>query len=192
MSQLPPFRHGDDGPPRHLLSLRRFLQLAVVFLVVGALAGLLFSRADPQRAGRLVVAELTTTEDGPPDAPGPDPVTPVTGPDRGPPVCGPQDAPLDPATQVATLASGVVLVQHDPELDDADLARLTTFAARDRVALAPNPDLPDGVAVVATSWRQRMPLERVDVDLLASFAQGHADRAPDLQACPGAGTVDGG
>lgn len=180
MSQLPPYRHGGDAP-RHLLSWRRFLQLAVVFLVVGVGAGLLFSRADPDRAARLVVAEFTVTEDGPAQAAGPDPVTPVTGPQRGTPTCGVVDQPVTVDTQVATLASGVVLIQHRPELSDDDrLERLP----RDRVLIAPNPDLPEGVQVVATSWRQRMALDRLDVDLLASFAQGHADRAPAVAACP--------
>ena len=180
MSQLPPFRHGGDAP-RHLLSLRLFLKLAVGLLVLGVGAGLLFSRADPERAARVVVAELTTTEDGPAGEAGPDPVTPVTGPQRGTPACGVADGPLDVATQVATLASGVVLIQHRSDLvGDERLERL----AGDRVAVAPNDDLPDGVQVVATSWRHRMPLERVDLDLLASFVRGHADRAPDLTPCP--------
>lgn len=181
MSGLPPYRHGGDAP-RHLLSWRRFLQLAVALLVLGVGAGLLFSRADPERAARVVVAEFTTTEDGPADRAGPDPVTPVTGPQRGTPVCGVVDEPLDPGTQVATLASGVVLIQHRSDLAGDD--RLDRIGAVERVAVAPNDRLPDGVQVVATSWRHRMPLERVDVDLLASFVRGHADRAPDLTDCP--------
>ncbi len=147
-------------------------------------AGALFGRADPQRAARLVVAEFTVTEDGPPDAPGPDPRTPVTGPQRGTPACGPQDAPLDPPRQVATLAAGVVLVQHGEVLSAQEQAIVDQLAERDRVATAPAPALPPGTAVVATSWRHRMALERYDADLLDAFVTGHADRAPAVSACP--------
>lgn len=41
-----------------------------------------------------------------------------------------------------------------------------------------------GSAVVATSWRHRMPLDSVDADLLDAFVTGHVDRAPDLAPCP--------
>ncbi len=184
MNQLPPHRHGGAPPPRHPLSWRRFLQLGVAFLVVGLAGGLLFSRADPDRAARLVVAEFTTSEDGPAESAGPDPVTPVTGPHRGAPTCGRNDGPLGVEAQVATLASGVTVVQHRPDLPPEDDQRLDRLAERDRVVVAPNTDLPDGVVVVATAWRQRMPLERIDLELLGSFVQGHADRAPALADCP--------
>lgn len=184
MSALPPHRHGVTPPPRHPLSLRRFLQLAAALLVVGVLAGVLFSRSDPDRAARLVVAEFTTTEDGPADAAGPDPATPVTGPQRGTPTCGARSTPLPVGEQVATLASGVVIVHHRPDLATADRDRLAQLTDEDRLLLAPNPDLPTGRAVVATAWRRRMPLDRIDLDLLVNFVRGHADRAPAVADCP--------
>jgi hypothetical protein len=166
------------------LSLRRFVQLAGGLLVLGLLAGVLFGRADPQRAARVVVTEFTTTEDGPAGEPGPDPVTPVTGPSRGPPACGVQAGPLTPAEQVTTLAAGVVLLQVPAELPAEDRDRVDEVAEGERVAVAVNGGLPEGVAVVATSWRQRMPLDRVDTELLAAFVTGHVDRAPATRACP--------
>jgi hypothetical protein len=189
VSELPPFAHGGaaDRPPRDpARTLRRFALAAVALLLLGFGAGALFGRVDPARAARLVVAEYTVTEDGPPDAPGPDPQLPVTGPDRGVPVCGQHRGPLDPSTQVATLAAGVVLVQHRTELPDGAEQVLAQLAARDRVAVAPTPALDgeDGPVVVATSWRHRMPLDRVDADLLGSFVTGHADRAPAVTDCP--------
>jgi hypothetical protein len=109
----------------------------------------------------------------------------VTGPQRGDPACGRLSEPIDPAAQVATLASGVVLVQHPREVSAREEAVLADLAARERVAIAPSEALDeDGPTVVATSWRQRMSLDRVDGELLDAFVTGHADRAPDLRDCP--------
>lgn len=185
---LPPHRHGgtpeSNGPVVPFLTLRRFAIAAVVLVVGGLLAGVLFGRADPSTAARVVVSEFTIEEDGPAEAPGPDPVTPVTGPQRGTPVCGELEDPLSPGRQVEILAAGVVLVQHHTDLDPSGLEVLQRLATRDRVAVAPNPDLDADVAVVATSWRHRMPLERIDADLLDAFVTGHAGRAPAVAACP--------
>jgi hypothetical protein len=190
VNQLPPHRHGGGDPSRpdrdRTRSLRLFALAAFGLLVVGFGAGTLFGRADPPRAARLVVAEFTVTEDGPPDAPGPDPAFPVTGPQRGDPVCGRRAEPLDAAAQVATLASGVVVVQHRPQLTDAQEEVLEALVDRDRVVVAPTDALgaADDPIVVATAWRQRMTLDRVDAELLDAFVTGHADRAPALADCP--------
>lgn len=187
MSQLPPHRHGA-GPPAERdtrRTLRRFALAAALLVVAGFGAGTLFGRVDPGRAARLVVSEWTVTEDGPAGAPGPDPAFPVTGPQRGEPICGRVEAPLDAATQIRTLAAGVVLVQHRVDLSDAERAVVDDLADRDRVAVAPSDDLDDGgPAVVATSWRHRMPLDRVDRELLDAFVTGHVDRAPAVTGCP--------
>jgi hypothetical protein len=184
---LPAYRHGgegDGGAPRRRRTVRRFALAAVVLLIVGFGAGAILGQVDPPRAARLVVSELTVTEDGPADAPGPDPLTPVTGPQRSQPVCGELDDPLPPARQVETLAAGVVLVQHRPDVPPEQRQVLRELARRDRVAVAPTEvDLGDAV-VVATSWRHRMPLDRVDRDLLDAFVTGHADRAPAVAPCP--------
>lgn len=177
-------RRAADEPLRLRRRLRRLVGIVVGITVLAFAAGALFGRADPPRAARLVVAEFTVTEDGPPDAPGPDPDVPVTGPQRGTPVCGPQTEPLAPAQQVETLAAGVVLIQHRPELDADHAATLERLAARDRVATAPSTRLPADVVVVATSWRRRMALDRVDAELLTAFVTGHADRAPAVAPCP--------
>lgn len=186
MTGLPPHRHGGDDarPIVPFLTWRRFVVAAVVLLLGGLVAGVVFGRADPGRAARVVVAEFTVVEDGPPDAPGPDPVTPVTGPQRGAPSCGRLDGPLDPGRQVELLAAGVVLVQHRAEVSGDERAVLDELADRDRVAVAVADELPDDTAVVATSWRRRMPLPRADRELLDAFVTGHADRAPAVTACP--------
>lgn len=193
MNDLPPHRHGGAGtsddadrPARdRTRTLRRFALAAVVLLVVGFAAGTLFGRVDPQRAARLVVAEFTVTEAGSGGVPGPDPAFPTTGPQRGEPVCGRLEAPLAPAVQVATVASGVVIVQHRVDISGEEAAFLDHLATRDRIAVAPHEALGEGEpAVVATSWRHRMALDRVDRDLLDAFVTGHADRAPAVTACP--------
>lgn len=166
-------------------TLRRFGVAALVVIVVGLGAGTLFGRVDPERAARLVVSEYTVTEDGPEGVAGPDPVFPVTGPDRGTPACGRSPEPLSPERQVATVASGVVIIQHRPAPGADEEQVLEQLAARERVVVAPNDELgEEGPAVVATSWRHRMVLGRVDLDLLDAFVTGHADRAPALAACP--------
>ncbi|WP_169786922.1 DUF3105 domain-containing protein [Nitriliruptor alkaliphilus] len=187
MTALPPHRHGDPTRPARdpARTLRRFALAAAVLLIVGFGAGALFGRVDPQRAARLVVSEFTEVEDGPADAPGPDPAFPATGPQRGDPACGRIDTPLDPGDQVATIAAGVVLVQHRTDLTPEQVAYLDELAGRDRVAVAPTDALEeDGPVVVATSWRHRMSLDRVDRELLEAFVTGHVDRAPAVTACP--------
>jgi hypothetical protein len=186
---LPPSRHQGEGPSASAgggtdlrRTVRRFVAAAVVLAVVAVVAGLLLGRTQPDRGARLVVREFVIVEDGRGEAPGPDPTTPTSGTDRGGPLCGWRGAPVPPEQQVATLASGVVLVQHGPSATGEDRRVLGALSARDRVAIAPNPDL--DAAVVATAWRHRMPLDRARTELLEAFVTGHADRAPDPRPCP--------
>jgi hypothetical protein len=185
---LPPSRHegADASRPTSRRDLRRtirrFLLAAVVLSIVAVSAGVLLGRTQPDRGARLVVREFVVVEDAPGEGPGPDVTTPTSGASRGVPACGWLPSPLPPAGQVATLASGVVLLQHGPQATEEDRRVLEELAARDRVAVAPNPELTD--AVVATAWRHRMPLDRARRELLEAFVTGHADRAPDLRPCP--------
>jgi hypothetical protein len=185
---LPPSRHeGVDASrptrPRDLRrSARRFVLAAIVLSILAVGAGLLLGRTQPDRGARLVVREFVLVEDAPGGAPGPDAMTPTSGAARGAPACGWRPSPLPPTEQVATLASGVVLVQHGPQATDEDLRVLEDLARRDRVAVVPNPALTD--TVVATAWRHRMALDRARRELLDAFVTGHADRAPDLRPCP--------
>jgi hypothetical protein len=185
---LPPSRHeGADasrptGPRDLRRTVRRFVLAALVLSIVAVGAGLLLGRTQPDRGARLVVREFVVVEDAPGEEPGPDAIAPTSGAARGAPACGWRPSPLPSTEQVATLASGVVLVQHGPQATDEDRRVLESLARRDRVAVAPNPDLTD--AVVATAWRHRMPLDRARRELLDAFVTGHADRAPDLRSCP--------
>lgn len=78
----------------------------------------------------------------------------------------------------------MVLVQHRPDLSGEDLDALAALGRQDRVAVAPSDALSGSEVVVATAWRQRMPLDRVRTDLLEAFVTGHADRAPAVTPCP--------
>jgi hypothetical protein len=184
---LPPSVHGGpgSGPPdrrsRFRRALVRFAATTAVLTVVAVGAGIVLGRTQPDRGARLVVREFVVVEDAVGVAPGPVAVTPTSGSARGVPACGVLIEPLDADEQVATLASGVVLLQHGPAATDADRRTLEELAARGRVAVAPNPDLSD--AVVATAWRHRMPLDRGRPELLDAFVTGHADRAPDVRPC---------
>jgi hypothetical protein len=186
---LPPSRHEgvDASRPTRARDLgrtvRRFVLAAVVLSILAVGAGLLLGRTQPDRGARLVVREFVVVEDTPGEEPGPVVLAPTSGAARGAPACGWRRSPLPPTEQVATLASGVVLVQHGPQATDEDRRVLEDLAHRDRVAVAPNPDLDD--AVVATAWRHRMPLDRARRELLDAFVTGHADRAPDVRPCPG-------
>ncbi len=196
--QLPPARHGSStGRPRLRpgISLLRLLGWGLVVVVVAGAAGLWFGRADPQRAARVVVSEFVVEEDNPEPTPGPDPevptsVSPEDGEVTGDPRCGVLDEPLEPEAQVEILAAGVVLIQYGAEAPDDQIDALTELATeRDRVALAPNPELDE--PIVATSWRQRLDLEGFELDLYDAFAIGHADRSPDVQPCPDDGAGAG-
>jgi hypothetical protein len=189
-SPLPPSRHGDHGSPpadrgaRFRRAVVRFAVAGVVLAVLAVTAGIVLGRTQPDRGARLVVREFVVVEDATGAAAGPDRVTPTSGANRGDPSCGLAAEPLTGDEQVATLASGVVLLQHGPDATPSDRRVLEELATRPRVAVAPNPELSD--AVVATAWRHRMPLDRARPELLEAFVTGHADRAPDLRPCPGA------
>lgn len=164
-------------------SLGRLVLAAVVVAMLAGGAGWLFSRVDEPRATRLVVGEQVVAEELREDEPGPDPRVPTSGPQRGAPACGVHQRPLTGQQQVATLAAGGVVVQHDPDLAARALARLGALAtSHDRVAVAPS-DHVEG-AVVATAWRHRLEQAEVDADELEAFVTGWRGRGPHTRPCP--------
>lgn len=101
---------------------------------------------------------------------------PTSGPHvPGPPRSGVLDAPLPRPEQVGHLEAGGVLVQHHG-LTDEQVDQLATLAG-DRVAVAPNPDLP--APIVATAWLRSMRCSTPDLEALAAFVEAHLGRAPD-------------
>jgi hypothetical protein len=182
---LPPHRH-EEPPSRRARLRRSLLQLGGATLIVAALAlgaGWMFGRVDEPRAARLLLSEEVEAQDEAGDRPGPDPAIPTSGPHRADPECGVRDTPLSPEEQVASLASGVVVLQHDPGLPASDLQALRDLAdGHDRVLLAPAPEA--DAAVVATAWRHRYDQEELTIDRLETFVVGHRDRSPDPRPCP--------
>jgi hypothetical protein len=184
-ADLPPHRH-EDGPPRRVRLRRSVLQLAAATAIVALLAlgaGWIFGRVDEPRAARLVLGDEVVVEEASEDAAGPDAEVPTSGPHRADPVCGVLDAPLSVDEQVAALASGLVVLQHDPGLADDDLGALRELVERhDRVVLAPAPGL--GAAVVGTAWRHRYEQQELAIERLESFVTGYRGRSPDPRPCP--------
>jgi drug/metabolite transporter (DMT)-like permease len=82
--------------------------------------------------------------------------------------------PLTRPSQVGALEAGVVLIQYH-DLSQADVETLSQLA-RDKVVVAPNPDLPD--RVVATSWLNKQVCSAVDVPELRGFVRNHQGRGP--------------
>lgn len=183
----PPFRH-DEAPDRRTAVRRQLGLLALGLLVVGVgglAAGWLFAKSTPQRAASTLVADLV--EDEPPrGAEGESAATgapaPTSGDHRGEPTCGVLARPVGPGEQVATLASGGVVVQYRPDgLDDGGLAVLRELGTRERVLVAPNPEI--GHDVVATAWTRRLTLEAPNRELLAAFATAYRGGGPDPGPC---------
>lgn len=102
---------------------------------------------------------------------------PTSGPHQpGPEVTGTLDEPISRPVQVGLLEGGAVLVQHDPDLPAADVARLQGLVDAG-VVLAPNPDLP--APVVATAWVHKLSCSEVDVAALREFVRERLGKGPD-------------
>jgi Protein of unknown function (DUF3105) len=102
---------------------------------------------------------------------------PTSGPHQlAPPVDGVVDEPIARPVQVGILERGDVLVQHDPDLDAPELARLEDLAG-DGVVVAPNPDLPS--PVVATAWLYKRACDAVDTAALQTFIDERRGKGPD-------------
>ena len=102
---------------------------------------------------------------------------PTSGPHSlAPPVEGVVDESIARPVQVGILERGDVLVQHDPDLDAADVATLQELAG-DGVVVAPNPDLPS--PVVATAWLYKRTCDAVDLAALEEFIDQHQGKGPD-------------
>lgn len=99
---------------------------------------------------------------------------PTSGPHQpGEPLSGVLDEPVPRPVQVGHLEAGGVLIQHRGDLDPEQLAGLRSLAG-ERVAVAPNPDLPD--PVVATAWLFKQRCDAVDVEALRRFVDDHLGR----------------
>lgn len=102
---------------------------------------------------------------------------PTSGPHQpSPPMEGVVAEPITRPIQVGILERGDVLIQHDPDLDEADVDALQALAGGD-VVVAPNPDLPE--AVVATAWTYKRTCSQVDVEALEQFAAERAGHGPE-------------
>jgi len=102
---------------------------------------------------------------------------PTSGPHQlAPPVDGVVDEPIARPVQVGVLERGDILLQHDPDLDAEEVARLEDLAG-DGVVVAPNPDLPS--PVVATAWVYKRTCDSVDVEALQEFIDERRGKGPD-------------
>lgn len=164
-------------------SVKQLLVAMAVLAVAALAAGWLFGRGDAPSAARLLLSEEVDEQPLAEDAPGPDPDLPTSGPDRGTVLCGVVDAPVAPSAQVATLAAGVVILQHRPDLGDGEHATLREVAGEhERVLVAPSEHV--GADVVATAWRHRFEPDDITRTRLERFVVGWSGRGPDPAACP--------
>jgi hypothetical protein len=84
---------------------------------------------------------------------------------------------------VSSLAAGVVILQHDPDLPTSTRAELGELVERrESVLVAPR----DGIdtEVVATAWRHRFESEDASVTELERFVVGYSGRGPAPARCP--------
>lgn len=169
-------------------SMGRLAMLALVVAVVGLVGGYVFAKGQPRAAAGAVVADFVEVVpsigngDGPAD---PDAVAPTSGDHAGRVRCGLLAEAIGNDDHLESLAAGVVVVRHAPDLDAEQLDRLAAFVeGRDRVLVAPEPRL--DVPVVAVAWAHRMPIGEVNVELLAAFHTSRVGIAPDAvdDPCP--------
>ena len=150
---------------------------ALGVIVVGLLAGVLFSRTDPQRAAALLLGDQVLTEPEGEVTTGP---APSSGQPSSGPTCGVVTDPVSTERQVDSLAAGIVVVQYrDPD----DAAALTEALAErpTEVLVAPNADL--DARLVATAWGRRLRLEELDPPVLRAFVTAHAGIGPQVTPC---------
>ena len=86
------------------------------------------------------------------------------------------DEPITRPVQVGILERGDVLLQHDPDLDAGDRARLEDLAG-DGVVVAPNPELP--APIVATAWLYKRTCDAADADALQDFVDERRGKGPE-------------
>jgi hypothetical protein len=161
------------------------LAMAAV-LVIGLTGGYLFARTSPQRAASTVLSGVVVEEDVVGDARRPadtDDPAPSSGDHVGEPQCGVAADPVDADTQLASLAAGIVVVQHGPDATATDVERLTAFAATypDAVLVAPNPAL--DAPVVVTGWGRRLVLDQAVTSLVNDFVTAYGGVGPRPADC---------
>ncbi len=109
--------------------------------------------------------------------------TPTSGPYlEGDPTCGVFAGEMRPEDAVTALHYGAVVVWHDPELGEADVAALAALAtdAETHVVVSPNASLDS--PIVATAWNRLLSYEgAADV---ADFIDTYRKRGPDSADCP--------
>lgn len=173
-----PRRGADESGARRMLSRARpVLWGLVAVVVVGLVAGVLFSRADPRRAARVLLGDQVRTEAEGEVTTAP---APTSGVRVGGPTCGVTPSPVPVQTQIDALAAGVVVVQYRDAGEADELTRALADRST-RALVAPNSDL--DVPVVATAWGRRLRLDRVDRQLLRAFVTAHAGIGPHVVAC---------
>jgi hypothetical protein len=172
-------RDADERVARRWLdSARPLLWGALAVVVVGLVAGIVFSQADPRHAASLMLGSQVTTEPEGEATSGP---APTSGRAVGTPTCGIQSRPVAASTQVAALRAGIVVVQYR-DTADAEAVVEALASRSDDVLVAPNRDLTS--PVVATAWGRRLRLPEVDGQLLRAFVTAHAGIGPAVTDCP--------
>lgn len=167
-------------------ALRRFGLFMLAAVLLGLAAGYVFARTSPRQAAGALVADSVRDEpvdDSVRSAP-PGAAAPTSGAARGAAACGRRATPVDAATQVASLAAGVVVVQYRPDrVDRASLDPLERIVRErpDQVLLAPNPRLRD--PVVATAWGRRLALAGPRERFLRAFVTAYGGLGPEPSGC---------
>jgi Protein of unknown function (DUF3105) len=124
------------------------------------------------------------------------PQTPPVGGDHDPTWlnCGTYTAPVRNENAVHDLEHGAVWITYQPDLDQADVSKLTKFATgQTYLDLSPYPGLP--APVVASAWGKQLKLTSASDPRLAAFVkkykQGPQTPEPGAPCTGGTGTPNG-
>jgi hypothetical protein len=111
---------------------------------------------------------------------------PTSGPHSPSPApCGIYRQPVPDITQVHDLEHGVVIIQYDPTIPDAERAQLEDFArdAGTHVIVAPREGMASPISV--TAWTKLMTLDTVDMAAIEGFYGQFAQFGPEAGVqCP--------
>jgi hypothetical protein len=175
----------------------RFVRLAVVVALIGALVWFIFLRTStPEAIAGHDIASFSTDNGGQQTHQGPynyDPETTGTNPpvsgrhDPTPAECGLHAEKIPDENFVHTLEHGAVAVLYQPDLDIADIKRIEEIVSGfdDKTLSAPYEGLE--TPVVVASWANKMPLDSVDADAIEEYIDTFRGEPPAPEAqqeCP--------
>jgi hypothetical protein len=186
-------RRGQTVQPRRRSGTWAWIAIGAVAVVVVAVLAIRSAQQAADILGAQFFTGLTFNHS---DAPVKYAQTPPVGGDHSPTVlnCGIYDQPVSNENAVHSLEHGAVWVTYQPNLPQAEVAKLQQMVrGHSHLLLSPYPDLP--APVVASGWGVQLQLPGADDPRLPRFLkkyeQGPQTREPGAECSGGIGNPIG-